>query len=61
MLPSLQKLFGGRADFSSIWETLSGMVNGGALLALPTALIALAIARRMRKMNNEEMMVFGQQ
>ncbi len=55
----LNLLFGGTATADFIWQTFSLVVNGGALLALPIALVVSAIAGRIRKTNDDNVMVYA--
>jgi hypothetical protein len=55
----LNQLFGGKTDLPFIWLVLCYIVNDGALLALPVALSVSTIARRVRKVNEEGVRVYG--
>jgi hypothetical protein len=44
----LNLLFGGSVDFRFAWDTFSFVVNIGALFAIPSVIVASAMASRVR-------------
>ncbi len=46
-------LYNGQTDFASVWTDLEGILNGGALLVLPVALVVSILASWVRRLSRQ--------